>query len=208
MQQVDDDRQHRRRVQDAHHPRCRRGLDRRRNRCCRDLGADQHTPGRWQRRLQAPPHMVDGHRRVRAGADGNLVLAAIVDDDQRHAGRFAGEHSDIADVDTLPDEFGQRGDTRVVGADCADQSHGDAGARRRNGGVGTLAAAVGLQPPTDHRLARTGQPWGDDDEVDVDRRRPRRPLATGYSPGGGYSAAADTSTRASLNVAPPARSAR
>ena len=146
--------------------------------------------------------MVDAERCVGTGADGNLVLAVLVDHDQRHSRRFTGEHSDIADVDTLLAEFGQRCCTGVVGTNRADQADGCAGTCCRHGSVGTFAAPEGLQSPTHHRLARTWQPLRGDDEIDVDRthhddcRRHARHDRL------------DTSTRASLKAAPPARSAR
>ncbi len=167
-EQVDDDRQHRCRIDDARHARRRRGLDRRSDRGRRDLCAHQYAPGQWQHSLQAPPDMVGGDRSIRAGTDGYLVLAVIVDDNQRHARRFAGEHCNIADVDALVAEFGQGGRTGVIGTDCTDETHDRAGAGSGNSGVGTFASAVGLQSPADHRLTRARQPRRGDDEVDVD----------------------------------------
>ena len=139
----------------------------REHRRVRDLEAQQRDAAvrRAQRRLDG----IAAELGVGARGDGDLVLARVVDHDQRDPGRAALEPPDPGDVDPLGLEQRQRLLAEVVVADGGHHPHARAEARRRHGLVGALAAAVALERPARHRLARARERRRGDDEIDVDR---------------------------------------
>jgi hypothetical protein len=103
---------------------------------------------------------------VRAGADGDLVLAARVDDDQRGPCGLAGERPQLAGRDTL---LHKPGPSLLTEGDGADEGDGRAEPRRGHGGIGALAASETLHAPPQHRLPGPREFGRSDDEVDVGR---------------------------------------
>ena len=180
MQHVGDDRYDRSRIDDAHDSGCRCRFHRGLHRVCGDLRAHQNATCGGECRAEAPLDLLRRDRRVGSAADGDLILAVLVDDDQGDARGFTFQHSDVAGVDPLGCKLGNRCRTGVVRADSADHSHTRSYTCRGNRRVGTLASAVRLQSPADDRLTRTGQPGRHDDEIDVDRanNNDRPPLVT------------------------------
>ncbi len=200
----------------THDTRHARGLHRRHHGIGRDLGAHQHAARCGQERAQTLPDLIHGDHRVRPASDRDLVLPVVVDHDQGDAGRLAREHSDPGRVDTLRRQFGHRC-VPVSSAPTAPTIRTSAPAR-----AAATAAFAPLPPPyvcTPPPITVSPGPGSRD--VTTTRSTliapttitvafcgsspvTRRTLLT--DPAGHR--AAETSTRASLKLAPPARSAR
>ncbi len=108
--------------------------------------------------------------RVEIGAarHDDLILRALIDADHRDSGRPA-RSGDGGAVDPGRGHRLAREAAEAVVADMADHAHGSAGAGRRGGLVGALAAGGQLVARTQHRLARAGQALDLEQQVYVDR---------------------------------------
>jgi hypothetical protein len=149
-------------------------------------------------------------RGIGAGTDRDLVLATFIYDDQRDAGRFTWQDGDVGDVDPFAPEISERRRAGVVVANGADQPNTGAGVRSSDRGVRALAAAVRLHAAADDGFSGARQSRRDDNQVDVDRADDDHGALVAVLVAGKIAAlfghSAETSTRASLKLAPPARS--
>ena len=91
---------------------------------------------------------------VGAGGDRDLVLAGLVDHDQRHTGRSALKSHQTRDVDPLRSQETNGFFAEIVVADGAHHPHARPEPRGGNGLVGAFAAAMALERAARHRLAR------------------------------------------------------
>ena len=102
------------------------------------------------------------------GGDRDLVLARLVDDDQRHARRRV-QARDAGDVDALGLELRDGLLAQLVVSDRADEHDRSAEPRGGDRLVGALAAAVLRETPAGDGLAGARQARDGTHEVDVDR---------------------------------------
>ena len=105
---------------------------------------------------------------IRAGRDGDEVLAARVHDDQGDP-RRPGHRDDAVEIDALGRERCPRLAAHVVRPDRPDECDPGAESGRRSRLVAPLAARVSCNVAPGDRLAGHGQPERGDHEVDVDR---------------------------------------
>jgi hypothetical protein len=106
---------------------------------------------------------------VGAGGDGDLVLAALVDHDRRHARGDLVELRNRSHVNPLRGQLAQRLVAEVVSADGAYDRHARSGAGGRDCLVRALAAAVAGEGAAGHCLAGSREGLDRDHEVGVDR---------------------------------------
>ncbi len=128
----------------------------------------------WQSSRTPPPSpdrssaVTTTQRRVGARGDRDLVLARVVDHDQRDAGRLR-QPRDPGDVDALGRQLRDGRAPHLVVADRTHERHRCSQPCRSDRLVGRLATAVPREAPARDGLARRGQRRDDDHEVDVDR---------------------------------------
>ena len=134
-----------------------------------DLPADEHDIGRQAPEpIQRLGDQVGSEPKVRTGRDADEVLGRGVDEDERDAGRGAGDRQRAREVDSLGLQAGPGvGPERVV-ADGRDEERGPAETRGRDRLVAAFAALMALERAAGHGLAGRRQPLPADDEVDID----------------------------------------
>ena len=110
---------------------------------------------------------VDGREaRVRSRGNGDAVLAAVIDDDESHAGRGAVVAFHEADVDPVPHESGQRLAAEGTFPTRATRAHAPPPGRR-DGLIGALASRGGMERPADDRFPGTRDARHMDDHIGV-----------------------------------------
>jgi hypothetical protein len=135
----------------------------------RDLQADEHTSSTIQGSLQRAPNRIGPKGGVGAGSDGDLIVAAVIDHDERSARRLVGHFAHPVDVDPLAAQLRERLPSQVIAAHGGDEPGLGAQSCRRDRRVGPLAAAVPFEAAAQHCLAAPRQPLGGYHQVDVDR---------------------------------------
>ena len=120
-----------------------------------DLGADEHAADSRAENVAHPSgHPIGPNLGVRSGSDGDLVLARLVDNDQRDARADACVYGDPADVDAHVPQILQRDVRHAVVSDGPDQRDPSPRSRSCEGGVRPFAAGM-----LERAAADDGLPW-------------------------------------------------
>ena len=131
-----------------------------------DLVTDEHDVAALEAEALERGADLDGvERRVRAAGDGDRVLARLVDDDQRDAGRLVRERQQPA---TSIPSASSAARASPPNASSPTAPMKTVSAPEPGGGdrlVAALAAVMLREPAADDGLARPGQTLGRDDEV-------------------------------------------
>ena len=119
----------------------------------RDLEADEEASGTIQCSFERAPNIVGPERGVGAGSNGDLIVAAAIDHDERRARRLVGHRADPLDVDPLVDQLRERVAAKRIVAHGRDEPRLGAHSGRGDRRVGPLAAAVPFEAAAQHGLA-------------------------------------------------------